>query len=441
MTAAVGDDGEGTAKEARQDLTGAAGAYDWEGDAASNFNWDDSYDPHGLVLSEQFEYTGEGWDEDPGEAFLDDTGEDIGGEPLGEGPGDDTEEGPPPPARPRRHRRRRRLLIGFLALLAVLIVAGTVGFFHVSGEINPPGHPGRRVTVEVPKGASTVHIAHLLAKVGVIDGPDVFEVYLKLEGGGPLLAGTYHLRTNQSYSAVISELENGPAVLARKLVIPEGFTIRQMAFAVARLHVGISAQAFRAAATGGQVTSVYEPPGTRKLEGLLFPATYDVPVGESADELVQWMVDTFRAEASQLGLAAAAKKLHYTPYQVVTVASIIEREAKLEPDRGPIASVIYNRLARGIPLGADSTLLYGLGDPRGPVNMETPNPYNTRLIKGLPPTPISNPGAASLEAAMHPPKTNYLYWVEINPDGKMGFASTPAQFSQLQHQCRAVHLC
>ena len=174
---------------------------------------------------------------------------------------------------------------------------------------------------------------------------------------------------------------------------------------------------------------------------MLFPATYPVPQGKTATSLVRYMVATFDHYASQLGLSSAAHGLHFSPYQVVEVASIVEREASLDQDRGPIASAIYNRLAQGIPIGAESTLLYGLGGPKGPVDMTTPNPYNTLLHKGLPPTPISNPGAASLLAAMHPPQTTYLYWVEVNPDGKMGFGSTAAQFKQLQRDCEVVHLC
>jgi UPF0755 protein len=353
---------------------------------------------------------------------------------LGTGEGVGQELAPP------RNRRRRwvRALAGALALA---LAAGVVGFFHISAEINPPGRPGKLVKVVIPSGTSTLGIARLLARAGVIHGPDVFEIYLKLGGGGPLLAGTYYLRTNESYSSVIAELERPPVVATRKLVVPEGFTVRQIAERVGRLGVGISARAFLAAALHGQVRSPYEPAGTDDLEGLLFPATYDVPVGEDADELVQWMVDTFDLHAGQLGLSEAAKELHYTPYQVVTVASIVEREAKLEADRGPIASAIYNRLARRMPIGAESTLLYGLGNPSHPVNVLAPDPYNTLLHKGLPPTPISNPGVASLLAAMHPPRTSYLYWVEVKPDGKMGFASSYAEFRRLEQECRAARLC
>ncbi len=257
-----------------------------------------------------------------------------------------------------------------------------------------------------------------------------------------MLPGTYHLATNEPYSRVVAALEAGPVLVVEPLRVPEGYTIRQMAAALGRLRgVGVSPGAFVTAATGGQVRSPYEPAGTNNLEGLLFPATYPVRQGEAPDDLVQYMVDTFDSHAAQLNLAVAAGKLHYSAYQVVIVASIVEREAKLEVDRGPIASAIYNRLAAGMPIGAESTLLYAFGDPKAGVGPETPNPYNTLLNKGLPPTPIANPGLPSLEAALHPPHTSYLYWVEVNPDGKMGYASTSAGFARLQHECRAAHLC
>jgi UPF0755 protein len=256
------------------------------------------------------------------------------------------------------------------------------------------------------------------------------------------MPGTYHLAKNEPYSSVVLALEKGPPPVIDKLVVPEGFTIRQIAAAVGQLRgIGISAQAFKEAATSGQVRSPYEPAKTNNLEGFLFPATYPVQKGETADDLVQYMVDTFDHYASLLDLTGKAAALHYSPYQVLEVASIVEREAKFESDRPLIASAIYNRLAGGMPIGAESTLLYALGDPKGPVNMETRNPYNSLIYKGLPPTPISNPGIPSLQAAMSPAKTDYVFWVEINPDGRMGYASDEAGFSQLQVECKKAHLC
>jgi len=370
-------------------------------------------------------------------------GADAGGPPLNrpDEPYEDRLELQGSGRRYSRRGRRRPLVAALLAVLVALLVVAAVGFVHVNNEINPPGRPGRTVMVAVPAGGSTTRVADLLAKDGVIHGSTVFEVYLKLKGVSALVPGTYQMATNEPYSTVLYILQKGPLPVTYQLVVPEGFTVRQIAAAVGQLiGAGISKQAFLRAATGGQVRSPYEPAGSDDLEGLLFPATYPVQKGETADDLVQYMVGTFASHAAALGLGAAAERLGYSPYQVITVASVVEREAKFDADRGPIASVIYNRLLRGMPIGAESTLLYGLGEPKGPVVITTPNPYNTLLTKGLPPTPISNPGIPSLEAAMNPPRTTYLYWVEVNPDGKSGFASNEAQFKQLQAECRAVRL-
>ena len=136
-------------------------------------------------------------------------------------------------------------------------------------------------------------------------------------------------------------------------MIPEGFTIRQIAAAVGALpQLHLSAQRFLAAATEGEVRSPYEPAGVNNLEGLLFPATYQVRQGESEIDVLEQMVGAFDDQATAMGLTAAAARLHVTPYQVVTVASIVEREAKLYANRGPVASAIYNRLhARHAPGG------------------------------------------------------------------------------------------
>lgn len=319
-----------------------------------------------------------------------------------------------------------------VAVLACVVALATYVYFSV----NPLGSRGREVTISIPEGTSTSGIAHTLAKAGVVHNSMLFEVYAKVFATKPLIAGTYRLPKNEGYGRVIGALEKGPVI--KQLVVPEGFTVNEMASAVAALHVGISAKTFVQATE--EVRSPYEPKDVRDLEGLLYPATYPVEDGQSAATVVKYMVSTFDLHAQQLGLAKAAQTMGYTPYQVVTVASIIQREAELEVDRGPIASVIYNRLARGMPIGDESTLVYGLGG-HIPTNLTVANPYNTFVHTGLPPTPISAPGVPSLEAAMHPPKTPYLYFVEVKRDGKMGYGTTESQFRHLVRECDAVRLC
>lgn len=334
-----------------------------------------------------------------------------------------------------------------LAAAAAFVVIAAAVAIWADSQMNPGGHHGPQVSVVIPKGASTSRIGDILSNAGVIHDGTLFAIWVRLHGDGPLYPGKYVLDKNSSYGSVISALEAGPKILTDRLVVPEGYTVRQIANAVGKLPgLNLSAAKFLAAATDGSVRSRYEPQGVNNLEGLLFPATYDVRQGESESEVLGQMVASFEDHASAIGLDSAAASLGITPYQVITVASIVEREAKRDSDRPNVASVIYNRLRAGMPLGADSTQTYYLrltdpGTQPTPAQLNTPSPYNTRTNKGLPPTPIASPGVPSLQAAALPPSTSYLYFVEIDPDGRLGFASTSAGFLQLEKQCRAANLC
>ena len=216
----------------------------------------------------------------------------------------------------------------------MLLVLAIGGLVWAEEQINPGGHHGPSVAVSIPTGASTSQIGSILAQAGVIHGATLFALYVRIHGDGPLLPGSYSLPKNSSYKSAISALEAGPKLVTDRLVIPEGFTIRQIAAAVGALpQLHLSAQRFLAAATGGEVRSPYEPAGVNNLEGLLFPATYQVHQGESEIEVLEQMVGAFDDQATAIGLTAAAARLHMTPYQVVTVASIVEREAKLYANR------------------------------------------------------------------------------------------------------------
>jgi UPF0755 protein len=350
---------------------------------------------------------------------------------------------PLPPPRRGHHRLRSAVLLSLALVLVLIVVAG----LYVRSQVNPGGKPGTKVTVVIPTHSGSTEIGSILAKAKVIHDGSLFPYYAKLSGAGTLLPGKYKLATNESYSSVVTALEAGPPKTVDKLVVPEGYTLQEIARRVASLPgLHLSAAKFLAAASNGNVRSPYEPPGVNNLEGLVFPATYQVSSDDTEVNVLQQMVTAFDEQAKNVGLAAGAAQLGVTPYDVVKVASIIEGEAKLDGDRGPVASAIYNRLKAGMPLGTDSTLVYALRQQNPGVNIANidynqPNPYNTRLNKGLPPTPIANPGVPSLQAAAHPPATNYLYFVEINPDGKLGFASTNSGFVQLEQQCAASNLC
>jgi UPF0755 protein len=365
-----------------------------------------------------------------------------------------TVEPPPPPRRWWRRRgsadrtRWKHPVLAALAIAVVVIVVAIGGLLlWAQSQINPGGHRGPAVSVSIPAGSSTARVASVLSSHGVIHSATLFTWYVHLHSDGPFLPGVYQLPKNSSYQTAIDALQSGPKTVTDTLVIPEGFTIRDIAARVGALPgLGLSAQGFIQAANSGTVHSPYEPAGVNDLEGLLFPATYQVRQGETVVDVLSEMVAAFNTRAQELGLPAVAATRHETVYQLVTVASIVEKEAKLSTDRGPVASVLYNRLGAGTPLGADSTQTYFLRqtDPTlmpNAAQYNQPSPYNTRLKPGLPPTPIANPGIPSLQAAANPPSTTYLYFVEINPDGELGFASNSAGFAELQQKCQAAHLC
>lgn len=223
----------------------------------------------------------------------------------------------------------------------------------------------------------------------------------------------------------------GPSSYA--VVVPPGFTMAQVAAQVGAVP-GHSAHRFLVSAQSGLVRSPYEPKDVKSLEGLLFPGTYSVTAGESDLELLRTMVGRFDTEGARIGLSHAPSLVHVSPYQAVTVASMVEREAGLPGDRGKVATVVYNRLAKGMKLQIDATVIYALGHPVTALSLkdlQVDSPYNTYRVQGLPPTPIASPSVASLEAALHPTSGPWLYYVVVSANGKEAFSDTYAQ--QLQN--------
>jgi UPF0755 protein len=222
-----------------------------------------------------------------------------------------------------------------------------------------------------------------------------------------------------------------------RVVIPEGSTRLQIA------HIAAAAGLKGSYRGASRHSSLLDPThygaaaATRDLEGFLFPATYDMLPGASVSRLVQEQLVAFRENFAS-GDIARARALHVTPYQLLTIASMVEREAKVPGDRPKIAAVIYNRLKKGMPLGIDATIYYALELEKGiptytkeltEAQLQLNSPYNTRTRTGLPPTPISNPGLASIEAAISPAHVAYLYYV-LAPDGcgEHTFSTTLAKF-------------
>jgi UPF0755 protein len=321
----------------------------------------------------------------------------------------------PPPA--KRSRVGKVLIV--LAVLAVLVLLALgAGAFYIKGKVDPSGGPGEEVAVDIPRGTSTAGIASLLDEKGVITDAGVFKLYLRVKGGGPFDAGLYRMPTNSAMGDVVQILEKGPALPpAFNITIPEGLVIDQVVSRVDDSEQFDGAE-FRAAIESGDVRSKYSPPGQTSLEGLLFPDTYRVEESAAGDELglLGRMVGTFDQIATEVGYDEAESKVGYSAYEAIIVASLVEAEAKDDADRAKIARVVYNRLEQGIPLGIDATFYFALPlDRRGTSlrqsDLDRPGPYNTRLNRGLVPTPIALPGRASLEAALNPEPGPWLYYV------------------------------
>jgi UPF0755 protein len=237
---------------------------------------------------------------------------------------------------------------------------------------------------------------------------------------------------------VLAPAANGATPPARsvslKVIFPEGFSSRQMvdrvaqvrSIAIRKRHVTpvLTGAAYAAALSSAQPPLAFRASmPTRKLEGFLFPSAYKFGPSTTASQLIALQLQAFAASWKQVDLSEVATK-GLDPYQTLTVASMVEREAALPAERPLIAAVIYNRLTQSMPLGIDATLRYGLGiqgtRPLTQAELLNPTPYNTRLHTGLPPTPISNPGLASMQAAAHPAAVDYLYYVR-NPNATSHF--------------------
>lgn len=323
--------------------------------------------------------------------------------------------------------RRSRLFWALIGVGAVSIVV-IVGFFvWFLRQVDPPGPEGDAVTIEIPDDISRDELATLLADNDVIASAGAFSIYSRVRGYGALPAGEYTFNENSNMNDVITSLRGGPAIVEFKVTIPEGFTISQIAARVGEEIPTISEDDFLQAVASGTVRSRYMPPDAASMEGFLFPDTYVVGEETTAEGLLTRMVERFDEVGTAVGIANVPGT---TPYEVVTVASMIEEEAKIADERPKISRVIYNRLNQGIPLGIDATLLYTKSDDRTltEAELEADSPYNTRTNQGLTPTPISNPGQAALTAAAHPADGEWLYYVIADADGRHSFSVSYEEF-------------
>jgi UPF0755 protein len=337
-------------------------------------------------------------------------------------------------------RARGRAIRSLLILVLVFVVLGAAAAGVYVYAIGGSG-PSEPVEVTVPRGATAAEIGSLLEDAGVIRSSLAFRLMASFRGGGSdIKAGQYALRTNMPLDEVFLLIEKGPADTTPTVTVtvPEGYRVEQVADRLAD-ELGLNRRRFIAAATSGQYAlPPYLLEGTDTVEGFLFPETYEIRESAAVDDVITRLLEQFRLVAEGLPWDRA-DDLGVTPYEVVIIASLIEEEARIPEDRSKIAAVIYNRLARGMNLEIDATVLYALGRHKERLlyeDLEIPSPYNTYLHAGLPPTPIASSGRASLEAALQPADADYLYYVVIDDDGRHAFTASYEEFLRFKEQAQ-----
>jgi UPF0755 protein len=336
---------------------------------------------------------------------------------------------------PRTRRRGHSLGARIAALLAFVVVAVVIWFaFEVFQPFHGAGHGSVVVTIPAHSGASQV--GDELARDGVISSGFFFNIRAALEGDrGKLRSGTYHLKLGMSYGDALKILTTPPpAAPTTEVTIAEGDTRAHIAAKLRAEHIAGDYLALTRRSPLLDPRAYGAPPTLPSLEGFLFPATYQLLEPIRVGDLVADQLKTFKQRFATVNMAYARGK-HLTPFDVLTIASMVQAEAQTLHDMPLIASVIYNRLHDHMLLGIDATTRYATGNYTKPLTLSelaSTSPYNTRVHRGLPLGPIDSPGLAAINAAAHPAATNYLYFV-AKPcgNGASVFTASYAQFQQL----------
>lgn len=329
-----------------------------------------------------------------------------------------------------RRRSKKKSKAPILIVLIILIALIGAGFFYVFGGTRT-ANLDEETMITIPNGSSAKTVSTILMDNDLIMNKLSFEIYIRMSNAASeLKPGEYTFGPGKvTYSDILEMLKKGNAAAEQiTITIPEGLTVYQMAESLESQGAG-SAQEFLDYASTLQIPYDYIPQGTdyTQLEGFLYPDTYNVGKDWSEAQIVDLMLAQFdknwtaerRAKAEEMGLSAK---------EVVTVASLIEREVRVDSERSTVASVIYNRIEKGMPLQIDATIQYILGKQKDRLlysDLEIESPYNTYKNMGLPPGPIASPGIACIDAALNPADTTYLYYqTTVEGDGSHYFCNT-----------------
>jgi UPF0755 protein len=341
----------------------------------------------------------------------------------------------------RRSRRKGRPLGALAVVLALVVlvgggyVASSMGLHQLKQLLSPPpdysGAGSGSVVVEVKQGDAATDIAATLKDKGVVKSAEAFTEEAKRDSRAVgIQVGFYELRHHMSAKSALAVLVDPHNLMQSAVTVPEGLTVAQIVDLLAK-KTDFSKADFLKALHRPARLGLPSYAGD-DVEGYLFPATYMVPPNATATSVLKMMVAKGVDEAEQLDLAAKAKAIGQSPHDVMTVASLVQAEARFDRDFPKVARVVYNRLREGMPLQFDSTVHYATGKD-GSVGTSdsdraSDSAYNTYKVTGLPPTPISAPGAKAISAALQPADGSWLYFVTTNPDtGETKFATSYAE--------------
>lgn len=321
---------------------------------------------------------------------------------------------------------------------SLLIFSVSWAFYYAF--LRPPAAP-KRIKVTIPQGYNTTQIANLLAAKGVISNSYTFRAYAALSQTElNLQPGFYTFTTDMTYYEIIKKLTQGQKQETITVVVPEGFTVKEIVARLAK-KTGRPKEDFYEYTLGQGVPQLKPPdipPDVNSLEGYLFPKTYTFVKKEHPAKIIKRMVTQFAQETAGLDWSFAQNK-GLSRHQIITVASLIEKEAKVPEERPLIAAVIYNRLTKNMPLQIDATVQYALPERKEILtneDLKIASPYNTYQQLGLPPGPIANPGLESIKAALAPAPVDYLYYVLTSADGRHTFTNNYQEFLKAKKQAQ-----
>ena len=318
-------------------------------------------------------------------------------------------------------RRRKWWSWAIWGLFGLLLIAGVLAaiFFIYTSAFNGSGS-GAPKKISVVKGDTLSSVADKLKGAGIVPSAAAFKLEARASGNSTdLKPGTYKFRPGDDTAKILKALTANKPAPTFSVTIPEGLTIKQTAEEVAS-QSKVSAKDFEAAA--GKTNYGYsflDDKNIKTTEGFLFPKQYDFEKGADARQMVDRLLNQYLIETENLDFGSTEKKLNLSEYEIITVASLVERESASPEERPLIASVIYNRIHNGMPLQIDASVQYALGKPKAELSLQdlkVNSPYNTYENKGLPPGPICSPSLDSIKAALKPADTNYLYYV-LNAKG------------------------